>query len=116
MKNCGVAIEGADFDGQWMIIDVLDKFNEKQYLDVAETMLTDFEKFKYPTEIKSSILKACGLHVKDLIGISAYLVNARTPIAKLSEHDLDDYARWNTDMMSTAREMEECQKEDSAEI
>ena len=46
MMNCGVEIEGAAPDGNWMIIDVLDKLTEKQYMDIAETMVANFEKFK----------------------------------------------------------------------
>ena len=39
----------------------MDKLKEKQYVDIAEAMVANFEKFKCPTEIKSSVLKACGL-------------------------------------------------------
>ena len=56
MTNCGVKIKGAP-EGNWMILDVLKKLKEKQFLDITETMMAGFEKYKCPTEIKSTILK-----------------------------------------------------------
>ena len=109
-----MSIEG--FHGQWGIVDVLDKLKEQQYQDVLETALTKFEKLKCPTEIKPAVLKACGLHVKDLIGSTAYLTNVVTPILLPSEEDLENYVGWNPTLMDAMKEMEESQKEDRVEI
>ena len=97
-------------------MDVLDKLKEQQYQDVLETALTKFEKLKCPTEIKPAVLKACGLHVKDLIGSTAYLTNVVTPILLPSEEDLENYVGWNPTLMDAMKEMEESQKEDRVEI
>ena len=78
--------------------------------------MTEFEKFKCPTEVKSAVLKACGLHGKDLIGSGAYLTTVVPPIRLPSEDDLDNYVGWNLALTEAVREMEESQKEDRAEI
>ena len=109
-----MSIEG--FHGQWGIVDVLDKLKEQQYQDVAKTALTDFEKLKCPTEIKSAILKACGLHVKGLIGSTAYLTNVLLPIQLPSEDDLENWVGWNPAMIESMKEMEDTQKEDRVGI
>ena len=78
--------------------------------------MTDFEKLKCPTEIKSAILKAWGLHVKDLIGSTAYLTSVLLPIRLPSEEDLENWVRWNPAIMESMKEMEGSQKEDRVEI
>ena len=114
MASCGVQIEG--FHSRLGIVEVLEKLQEQQYQDVAETALTEFEKLKCPTEINSAVLKACGLHVKDLMGSTAYLANAVTPILLPSEEDLENYVGWNPELMNTMKKMEDSQKEDRVEI
>ena len=119
MMNCSVEIEGAAPEGQWMITDVLDKLKEKQYVDIAEVMVANFEKFKCPTEIKLSVLKGRKLHVKDVIGSTAHLVNAVLPILTPSDEDLDNYAgfpSWSIDTMNAVSQMEDSQKKDWIEI
>ena len=41
MTNCGVMIEGAP-DGNWTILDVLETLKEKEFMDIAETMVANF--------------------------------------------------------------------------
>ena len=84
-------------------------------MDIAETMVANFEKFKCPTEVKSSILKATGLHVKDMIGSATHLANAVLPIVIPSDEDLDHYARlpsWSIDMLNVVSQMEKDEKDD----
>ena len=114
MASCGVQIEG--FHSRLGIVEVLEKLQEQQYQDVAKTALTDFEKLKCPTEIKSAILKACGLHVKGLIGSTAYLTNVLLPIQLPSEDDLENWVGWNPAMIESMKEMEDTQKEDRVGI
>ena len=55
-------------------------------------MVADFEKYKFLIEVKSSILKATGLYLKDMIGSIAHLANAVLPIENPSGEDLENYA------------------------
>ena len=55
-------------------------------------MVADFEKYKFLIEVKSSILKATGLYLKDMIGSVAHLANAVLLNENPSDEDLDNYA------------------------
>ena len=79
-------------------------------------MITDFEKFKCPKEIKSAALKACGLHVKDVLGARAHLMNTALPILTPSNKDLANYSGLHSWLLDTVSELEETQKEDRLEI
>ena len=83
---------------------------------MAEAMMADFKKFKCPTEIKSAVLKSCRLHVKDVLGRTAHLVNAVLPILMPSNKDLANYAGLHSWLLDSVSEMEENQKEDRLEI
>ena len=109
MINCRVKIEGAP-EGNWMITNVLEKFKENQFMDIAKTMVADSEKYKCPIEVKSSILKATGLYLKDMIGSTPNLANPVLPIGNPSKEDLGDYAglpSWSEDTVNAASKMEE---------
>ena len=45
MLSCGAQIEGYHVPG-WGILEVLEKLQEQEYKDVAETALAEFEKLK----------------------------------------------------------------------
>ena len=67
-------------------------------------------------EIRATVLKACGLHVKDLIGSTAQLTNVFLPIRLPCEEDLENWIGWNPAVMVAMKEMEDSQKEDRVEI
>ena len=84
-----------------------------------ETMVANFEKYKCPTEIKSSILKSIGLHLKDMKGSTAYLANTVPPVRKPSVEDLKSYAglpSQSEDIANAMTKMAEVAKIDRAEI
>ena len=115
MSSCGAQIEGFHAPG-WGILEVLEKLQEQQYQDVAETAMAEFKKLKRPMEIRAAVLKACRLHVKDLIGSIAHLTSVFLPIQHPSEEDLENWIGWNPAVMDAMKEMEESQKEDRVEI
>ena len=111
MLSCRAQIEGFWAPG-WRILDVLEKLQEQEYQDVAETALAEFEKLTGPMEIRAAILKACGLHIKDLIRSTAHLTSLILPIRHPSEKDLEIWIGWNPAVMDAMKELEESQKED----
>ena len=118
ITNCVVKIEGAP-DGNWGITDVLEKLTEQQFVDIAEIMRVDFETSRCPIEIKSSILKACGLHLKDVIRSVAHLANVALPIKNPDREDLANYAGQPSRSKDTAvsvTKMEEAATIDRAEV
>ena len=79
MSKCGHQIEGYSHTG-WRIRETIEKLQDQEYQDVAETALADFEKLKGIVEIRAAILKSTGLHIKDLLGSASHLANASLPI------------------------------------
>ena len=88
MTNSEIQIEG--FQGpSWRILNIMEKLEEQIYHDIGETALADFETLKGPIETRTALLKSCNMHMKDLIGATSYLPNARLPLRRLQVADLE---------------------------
>ena len=73
----------------WRILETMEKLAEQEFHDVAETGLSDFEKFKEPVEIRTAVLKSVSIHMKHMIGATAHLEGAKLPIRHPAEQDLE---------------------------
>ena len=79
----------------------------------------DFKIYRCLIEIKSSILKACGLYLKDVIGSVAHLANVSIRIENPSREDLASYAglpSWSKDTVGAVMKMEDAATIDIAEV
>ena len=114
MSKCGHQIEGYSHTG-WRIRETMEKLQEQEYQDVAETALADFDKLIGPVEIRAAVLKSTGLHIKDLLGSASHVSNASLPIRHPCEVDLESWVGWNPALIETLKEMAILGKEDKDE-
>ena len=100
MASIGIQIDGFQGPG-WRIINVMEKLKEQVYHDVVETALGDFETLKGPIETRTALLKSCNVHMKDLIGAISHLPNAKLPLRRLEEDNLENMIGWMPEHLYT---------------
>ena len=70
----------------------------KEVLRIAESAMSNFEEVKGSPELRVSIMKAIGLHPKDVAATTVYLVTAKDPISCPTTQDLEDWIGWDPDV------------------
>ena len=58
----------------------MEAMSAQEIHDVAETDLSDFEEVKKPAEIRTAVMKSKSIHLKDMLGATAYLESTADPI------------------------------------
>ena len=104
MSSVGHAFKGYTGTG-WKIANAMEAMSAQEIHDVAETALSDFEEVKGPAEIRTAVMKSVGIHLKDMLGATAYLESAANPIPYPSDQELEDWVGWNPALMYTLREL-----------
>ena len=103
----------------WSIQDILGKIAQPSFTEIAEMMINDFKMFRCPVEVKSGILKTCGIFLKDLVGSTAHLAIAMLPIPLAGREELASYARLPSQsnaVVFTLEKIEEAATIDRAEV
>ena len=90
----------------WKITNAMEAMSAQEIHDVADTALTEFEEVKGPIEIQTVVMRSVGIHLKELIGATAYLESTADPIPYPSDQELEDWIGWNPALMHTLRELQ----------
>ena len=86
----------------FFIFDSMDAMTTKEPTGIAEIALQFYDDIKGPLENRITVLKALGVHMKDLTSAAAHLVTASDPIPCPTIRDLEDW----TGVKSQSAQME----------
>ena len=90
----------------YSIHSALEAMSDKEILEVAELAITFYDEVKGPLETRTMVMKAIGLHPKDLRAAAAYLETAADPIPYPSDQDLEDWTGWNPQIMDILNDLQ----------
>ena len=86
----------------YFIFDAMNAMTTKEPTGIAELALKFYEEVKGPLENRILVLKALGIHMKDLNSAAAHLVTASDPVPCPTIQDLEDW----TGVKSQSAQME----------
>ena len=83
------------------IFDSMNAMSARETTDIAEIALQHYDDIKGPLENRITVLKALGVHLRDLTSAAAYLVTASDPIPLPTILDLENWAGINSNEAQT---------------
>ena len=106
LKSLGYKIKWCDKRG-YKIPEAMIALSFREVLRIAESAMSNFEEVKGSPELRVSIMKAVGIHPKDVAAAIVYLETAKDPIPCPTTKDLEDWIGWDPDVRESLRELKE---------
>ena len=106
IKSLGYKIKWCDKRG-YKIPEAMTALSFREVLRITELAMSNFEEVKGSPKLRVSIMKAIGLHPKDVAAATVYLETAKDPIPCHTTQDLEDWIGWDPDVRDSLRELKE---------